>query len=240
MDAFPLPPPRFSGVARKVEFMNAIDWIRQGWAIFLVAPAFWLAVGFGLLLFFGLFEFMFVLMQVALPAGLPLQVLSAFFLFGPVLVLPLVAAGGVQVCRRLAAGLPPRFADLAWGFTERRRPLLALGGLYLAGWLGLFLFYALVKGPLALFLPTLAGFAFLMAIWFMPVLVAFHDMPLAGALRAGFGACVSSFGTFLVFGFVMMLLHFLALLPLGLGLPILFPVVIGALYASYRDVFPES
>jgi uncharacterized membrane protein len=197
-------------------------------------------MGFGLLLFFGAFEFMFVFLQVSLPPGLPLQVLSAFFLFGPVVVLPLVSVGGLQVCRQLAAGQAPTFADLAWGLRERRGPLLLLGAFYLAGWLALFAFYAFVKGPLALFLPTVAGFAFLMAIWFMPVLVAFHDMPLLSALRASFSACAGNFAAFLAFGFVMMLLHFIALLPLGLGLPILLPVVIGAMHASYRDVFPES
>ena len=240
MDAFPLPPPRFLGTARKVDFMTAFDWPKQGWAIFLAAPAFWLTMGVGLLLFFGLFEFMFLFTLATLPAGVPRQILSAFFLFGPMFALPLVSAGGVHVCRQMAAGKPPRFADLAWGFTERRGPLLALGALFLAGWLGLFAFYAMVKGPLALFLPTVAGFAFLMAIWFTPVLVAFHGMPLLEALRAGFVACANSFGAFVAFGFVMMLLHFVALLPLGLGLPILLPVVIGAMHASYRDVFPES
>lgn len=220
--------------------MNAFDWVRQGWAIFLAAPAFWLSMGVGLLLFFGLFEFMFVFTLATLPPSVPRQLLAAFFLFGPVLVLPLVSIGGVHVCRRLAAGETPRVADLAWGYRERRTPLLALGAFFLAGWLALFAFYAIVKGPLALFLPTIAGFAFLMAIWFMPVLVAFHDMSLLAALRAGFAACAGNFGAFLAFGFVMMLLHFLALLPLGLGLPLLLPVVIGAMYASYRDVYPES
>lgn len=240
MDAFPLTPARFTGTARKVELMNAFEWLRQGWAMFMTAPTFWLTMGVGLLLFFGIFEFMFVFTLATLPAGLPRQLLSGFFLFAPIMALPMVSAGALQVCRRLAAGEPPAFSDLAWGFNNRRGPLLAAGTLILGGWLALFAFYTLVKGPLALFLPTIAGFAFLMAAWFLPVLVAFHDMPVFSALRAGFLASAGNLGAFVAFGFVMMVLHFVALLPLGLGIPVLLPFVFGSMHASYRDVFPES
>ena len=240
MDAFPLPPPRFTGTARKVEFMNAFEWLRQGWAMFMTAPTFWLTLGVGLLLFFGVFEFLFLFTLATMTPGIPQRLVSGFLLFFPVVMLPTVTVGGLQACRRLAAGEVPRFADLAWGFNEKRRPLLAAGALILAGWLALFAFYTVVKGPLALFLPTIAGFAFLMAAWFLPVLVGFHDMPLFSALRASFLAGASNLGAFVAFGFVMMVLHFLALLPLGLGIPVLLPFVFGAMHASYRDVFPES
>lgn len=240
MDAFPLQPPRFSGAARKVEFLSAFEWLRQGWAIFLAAPTLWLTLGFGLLLFWGAFEFMFVFTLARMQPGIGRQLLSAFFLFAPVVVLPLMSVGGLYVCRRLSREETPTMSDLAWGFREKSWPLLVLGAFFLCGWLGLFAFYALVKGPLALFLPTLAGFAFLMAFWFMPVLVAFHDMSLSGALKSSFVACASNLGAFFGFGIIMMILHFLAILPVGLGLPVLLPVVVGAMHASYRDVFPES
>lgn len=240
MDTFPLQPPPFSGTTRKVELMSAFEWLRQGWAIFMTAPTLWLTLGFGLLLFWGAFEFMFVFTLATATPGVTRQLLSAFFLFAPAIVLPLVAVGGLHVCRRLARGEVPQISDLAWGFREKSWPLIALGVFFLLGWLSLFAFYVFVKGPLALFLPTLAGFAFLMAIWFMPVLVGFHGMNLGAALKASFTACASNLGAFFAFGFVMMILNFLAILPLGLGLPVLLPVVIGAMHASYRDVFPES
>ena len=240
MDVFPLQPPPFSGATRKVVLTNAFEWLRQGWAIFLGAPTLWLTLGFGLLLFWGAFEFMFVFTLATAAPGLTRQLLSGFFLFAPAIVLPLIAVGGLQMCRRLAAGETPEMSDLAWGFREKSWPLLGVGALLLAGLLGLLACAALIKGPLALFLPTLAGFAFLMAIWFMPVLVGFHGMPLGGALKASFMACAGNLGAFFAFGLVMMILHFLAILPLGLGLPVLLPVVIGTMHASYRDVFPES
>ena len=240
MDAFPLQAPQFSGTTRKVPVLNAFEWIRQGWAIFLVAPSLWLTLGVGLLFLWGFFEFLFVFTLAVMPASVLRQILSGFFLFAPAVLLPVVSIGGLQVCRKITAGETPAFSDLAWGFVARGKVLLTVGALFLAGWLALFAFYAMVKGPLALFLPTVAGFAFLMAIWFSPTLVAFHDMNPLDAMRASFLACANNLGTFLAFGFVMMLLHFAALLPLGLGLPVLLPVVIGALHASYRDVYPES
>lgn len=42
MEHFPIPAPAFDGASRRVEPGNAIDWFRQGWAIFIVRPGIWI------------------------------------------------------------------------------------------------------------------------------------------------------------------------------------------------------
>ena len=50
-------------------------------------------------------------------------------------------------------------------------------------------------------------------------------------------ACFGNLGAFTVLGVPIYVLSLLALLPLGLGMIVLVPVLAGTLYASYRDVF---
>ena len=77
----------------------------------------------------------------------------------------------------------------------------------------------------------------LMALWFAPALVVFNKMPALEALKASFEACLKNAFPLGAFGLMLMLLAVFAALPAGLGVLVLFPVLIGANYASYRDVF---
>lgn len=237
---FPLPPGVFTGAARKVPLLRAFDWIAEGWALFLGAPKPWLLLSVGLTLGFVASGFALLYVGAAFAPSPPRLVAQVLLAFGPVALLPLCVGAGLHLCRRLASGETPDTADLAAGFALAPRALLIAGAIYVAGWLATFAVYATVKGPLALLLSTLAGFAFLIAIWFMPPLIAFHRMAPTRALLRGFAACLHSTPTFAAFAFTMAILHLLAFLPAGLGVPILLPVVIGALHASYRDVFQET
>ena len=57
------------------------------------------------------------------------------------------------------------------------------------------------------------------------------------AMKSSLGACLQNFVAFLIFGILGAVAGFVAMLPLGLGLIVLAPVMIGAAYASYLDVF---
>lgn len=238
--SFPLSPAPFTGAARKVPQMRAFDWIQQGWMLFLGAPKVWLFLGGAILLVFVISEFVWLNVRTAFAPNLLRNVVLALLLFGPVVLMPLATASGLHICRILARGETPDLDDLIAGFRQRTRHLLATGGLVLGGWLLIFAFHEIVQGPLSLFLPTLAGFSYLLAIWFLPALVAFHDLSPLHALRISFFACAKNALTFAIFGFTMAVLHFVAVLPALLGLIVLLPVVIGTLHASYRDVFYES
>lgn len=237
---FPIAPAAFTGAARQVPVMRAFDWIEEGWALFLGAPRVWLLLGGGIVLAFALSGFLWLNVRTSLAPSLLRNVALALIFFAPVVLMPLVTAAGLHLCRQLARDETPELEVLGVGLKLAPRPLLAAGGVYLAGWLLIFAIYELIHGPLALFLPVLACFAFLIGIWFIPPLVAFHRLSPLAAVGKGFAACAKNTGAFAVFGFTMALLHFVAALPAGLGLIVLLPVVIGALHASYRDVFSES
>lgn len=237
---FPLSPAPFTGAARKVPQMRAFDWIQEGWTLFLGAPKVWLFLSGTILLVFGVSEFFWLNVRTSFDPSIPRNAVLALLLFGPVILMPHATAAGLHICRLLARGETPELDDLVAGFRLQPRRLLIAGGLILSGWLLIFAFYEIVQGPLALFLPTLAGFSYLLAIWFIPALVVFHELSALHALRLSFAACTKNALTFAIFGFTMAVLHLVAVLPALLGLLVLLPVVIGSLHASYRDVFSES
>lgn len=80
----------------------------------------------------------------------------------------------------------------------------------------------------------------IMATWFAPLLVFFHDMTPLAAMKASFSAGARNWLTMVVFGVFLVVALFFAMLPLGLGLLLLLPVFSGAVYASYRDIFPGA
>jgi uncharacterized membrane protein len=59
------------------------------------------------------------------------------------------------------------------------------------------------------------------------------------AVQNSVAGCFTNILPFLVFGFVYLLLAFLAAIPFGLGFLVLGPVTFGAIYASYVDVFAD-
>ena len=111
----------------------------------------------------------------------------------------------------------------------------AIGGAITHGWSGA----GLAAGSLALgllvwlILSVLLGMAF----WFAPALVVLRGLAPIDAMKTSLGACLQNFVAFLVFGILSAVAGFVAMLPMGLGMIVLVPVMIGAAYASYLDVF---
>lgn len=242
--AFPIAPPPYDGRHRVVEAGTCFDWLRLGWAMFRAHPATWLA------LTAVLFVLFLALMAVPLVGQVALYML-----------LPILVAGTLHACQRTTAGETPSVNDLFIAFNRDATQLIitgllnlvatvviglmlkvvaagsALGGLMLGapGPLGLAAVMGgmMVSGLFAVVFLTLLT----MAMWFAPALVFFHRMEAWPALKASFNACAGNWLPFLLFGIISLVLLFFALLPLGLGLLLLFPVMVGSLYAAYRDIF---
>jgi len=239
---FPLAPSPFTGESREVEPGACFDWLRQGWAMFLVNPGVWIGCT--------------VLLLVILMA------ISIVPLFGQVaahLLVPLFGAGMVQICRHLAQGEEPDVADLFVGFRHQAGQLVMVGVFFAAGVFGIaFIAFLLVTGGIlgGVVSGRVAGFgvAFggvmlagmmvmvlsvpvIMATWFAPALVFFHDMQPLAAMKASFAAGAKNWLAMTIFGIFLVVALFFAMLPLGMGLLLLLPVFSGAVYASYRDIF---
>jgi uncharacterized membrane protein len=60
------------------------------------------------------------------------------------------------------------------------------------------------------------------------------------AMKASFRGCMRNIVPFLVYGILMLLLSFVAMIPLGLGLMVWVPVAIASTYAAYRMIYTET
>jgi hypothetical protein len=196
------------------------------------------------------------------------------------LLIPVFSVSLMNACRLIEQGalLPPQL--LFSGFYKNLRTLLVLGAVYVAVTVVILgisamiddgvLFQLIVLGQrpgeqaltsgevvlagqvaLALFAPVI------MAYWYAPVLVAWHDLSAVKALFFSFVACMRNWRAFLVYsGMILLAGAFLPGLVLGLlssffsdggdMFSTVFTVVIvlvflpslyGSFYVSYRDVF---
>lgn len=235
-------PAPFSGESREVDPGACFDWLRQGWALFLVNPGVW--IGSTLLL-------LIILMAISIVP-----------LFGQIaahLLVPLFGAGMFKLCRRIGQGEEPEIADLFAGFRHNAGQLVMVGVFFALGVFGLaFIAFLLVSGGalggvvtgkvagfgialggvmLAGLLVMVLSVPVIMATWFAPALVFFHHMKPVDAMKASFAAGVKNWLAMSIFGIILMIMAFFAMLPIGLGLLLLLPVFSGAVYASYRDIF---
>lgn len=222
-----------------------MPWLAAGWRLFLAAPAIWVAVSIVLLLIHGLLGLVPVL------GGLASLVL-----------MPVLAGGLMAGCAAVDRGEGLRFDCLLVGFRDNTRALVTLGLLQLAGFgaVGLLVF-AIGGGAMMgsmmghgvggglgatialgglLFASLLAMLLLVpltMAIWFAPALVMLSGMAPLAAMKASLDGCMRNWLPFLVYGIVLFVLCILAILPAGLGLLVLVPVLTASIYVSYREIY---
>jgi len=172
---------------------------------------------------------------------------------------PLFAGGFVLAAQRAEQGVELKMADLFGGFRRAFRPLLNVGMLYLALLLlAMLLLTALMPmlgiqlgaaqpgqavpqltgsiGPFML-LTSLLMFLLSLCYWFAPALVVLNGLGPWQALRDSFRAGIGNWQAVLLSALMLALLLFLALLPLGLGLLLWFPVLYVTAYTSWKDLF---
>ncbi len=244
--SFPLEAPPFSGDSRVVPSARAFDWLRYGWALFVADPGIWVAIAVLYLLL------LLLIMMVPFVGTLAANLLT-----------PVLLGGIMAACRKLDNGGELQVSDLFAGFNANvdtpTRELISVGVLYMLAWvaivaIGVVIAGGAVFGGVAMGRPAGIGFALggilltaliemalltplLMALCFAPALVVFHGMKAMPALKASFIACARNWLVFTVYSIVVLLMGFFALLPVGLGLLVLMPVLFGSLYAAYRDIF---
>ena len=230
---------------RHVSPAESLVWLKAGWSYFMQSPGVWIAIAV-----------IFIVM---------LFVLGLVPLLGWAVVLigfPIMVAGMVLGCHALAQGQPLRVDHLAAGLKVHAGNLALVGVFYLLG--GLVAgFVSVVVGGGALLtgyiLGALAGLGLglvsgvvlgsvvfsvlwvllITALWFAAPLVVLRDTPPLDAMKLSLTACFNNFGAFVVLGVLIYVLIWVAMLPAGLGVLVLIPVLAGTLYASFQDVFGE-
>lgn len=237
----------FSGPS-KVAAGNGWQWIVGGWRHFRRNPLAWIG---SIIVSFGL---MMLLSLVPLLGGLVTNLLA-----------PVLTAGFMLGAYAQQEGENFEVRHLFAGFSARPGTLILVGLFYLIGVMVVALVIgAIVGGAAALtmagaqegmdesqlvaamftgpmLLAMLLGMALIlplvMAYWFAPALVAFEGMGAFAAMKLSFKACVKNMLPFLVYGLAATLLGIAAVIPVGLGLIVLAPVMVAAMYVSYRDIF---
>jgi uncharacterized membrane protein len=236
----------FGGLIAGGQRVNAgrgFGWIQEGFSMFLMAPGMWIAIT---VIYFVLT----VLLSV-----IPFLGSLALMLLMPVLV-----AGVMLGCRDLEQGEPLQADHLFAGFKENVGSLVLVGLLYLVGLVlivvvvgiaaalgvaGVFAAgmdkepTAAMIGMWAIGMLVIVGLSLplVMAVWFAPALVVFHEQEPLAAMRQSFSGCLKNILPFFVYSVIWMVLSVVATIPLGLGWLVLGPITFASVYYSYRDIF---
>lgn len=230
---------------RKVDAGQGIEWLKEGWQVFLKNPGVWIAISVIALIIFVVLGFIPLLGQLA--ANLLAPVISAGLLIG---------------CRALVQGEELKIEHLFAGFQQQTGNLVLLGVLALAASVVIgIVSFAIVGGSaatgaivgnsagagmalggfmLAMLVVLALAAPLAMAMWFAPALVVFRNRPPIEAIKASFNACLTNLMPFLVYGVLLFVLAIVAALPLGLGFILLLPVAAGSVYAAYVDIFERA
>lgn len=231
--------------SRQVNAGQGWRWIADAFALFRKNPLIWIV----------LFVLYFLI----------IMLVSVVPLIGPLvmsLLAPAFAAGFMLACRDLENGAELELRYLIAGFMHNTGQLITVGGLYLIGSIiimgimmmaggGAILGAAAMSGAddggvaigavggmlVALLTALVLLIPLLMAYWFAPALVFFHDMPAAQAMKASFFASLKNWLPFTVYGLAGLVLTLVAMIPFGLGLLVLVPVITASIYTGYKDIF---
>lgn len=235
----------FRPSGRSVTAANGWNWIVEGWDLFKKHAGMWIAI-------VVVFAVIFIAMAMVPFIGqLAVMILA-----------PVFTAGLMAGCRAQEEGAELQIGHLFAGFREKFGPLATVGALYLAASIVIALLVGLVTGAgmwsmmsgntdpasvagagLTLVLAFLIMMALMlpvmMAVWFAPPLVMFHEQGAVDAMKNSFFACLKNIVPFLVYGVILMVAAIVATIPFGLGWLVLGPTMACSLYAAYRDIFFE-
>lgn len=229
----------------QVHGKQGLQWILSGFYLFRKAPLAWVFVCFTLMLIAMAMSF------------IPLLGKFVFTLISPVFL-----AGLMLGCRDMEQGKPLELTHLFIAFKTNPAPLITIGGIYLIGQILIIGLVMLIGGSqmtdmllygkrvdeselmgvmsnmlTSSLIALTLSIPLMMASWFSPLLVIFHNVPPIVAMQRSFFACLKNFIPFQLYGIALILLTALSLMPYGLGLVILIPTIFTSIYVSYKDIF---
>lgn len=218
------------------------DWIPLGWELFKKQAGMWIAL---VLVAFVIF---FVLALIPIVGSLATFVLT-----------PVFAAGVLVGSRAVDEGRELEIGHLFAGFKQKFAQLATVGAIYLGSAIVIALVVGLATGASIFTMMSLSGaeaspaaalsvllallimlallLPVVMAVWFAPALVLFHDKNAVDAMKESFSGCLRNVVPFLVYGIVIMVFGVIASIPLGLGWLVLGPVLCTSFYTSYKDIY---
>ena len=217
-------------------------WLAAAFQLFRRKPAAWLALCLGWIVI------TFALILMPFIGGVLANFLQpAFF------------ASFAIAAYRQSQGEAIGMGDLFTGFKRNLQALVKLGALLLVAEIAIFAVMALLGLPMsgadggsftvAEYVELLKGKEWILAlgfiltvmvkgaVWFAPPLIAFHGMSTMHAIRWSTYAALANLGAMATYGVALFAIFFLGLIPWGIGLLVVIPMMVISTYAGYRDVF---
>ncbi|MEB4590964.1 BPSS1780 family membrane protein [Candidatus Thiothrix sp. Deng01] len=222
---------------KNIPASRAVDWYKAGWGIFSKDMVTW------------------VLM--ALIGGVGAIVLSVLPIIGQIillLIMPALVAGMLYAAQQSKAGNPVKLEHL-WSVLvnpQKRNQFLLLGGVMFAAAIVIAIISAAFIGDNLLRGATvgvggfgvggmafmlLVGFASFIVFNYTPALMLFRGMPVMEALKTCVSTAVTQIAPLLVLFLIYAVLGIIGSIPFGLGLLVVMPVTVGAIYVSYEELF---
>lgn len=232
-------------------------WIADGWRVFKSA---WVQIFFGLLL---LWVLSMVIQWVPLVGFFASVILTPVFSVGLLVLAWKADEGQGASIGDIFTGFQNKFPQLALlGLAYLG---LIVGGVLVVGLLGYLLmadalmqsfamleaidegaapgaigddmflrFMLLMLLAMAVMIPVMALY------WFSPALVFFGNRGIGEALKESLMGCLKNILPMFWYSIVMIILLILAMIPLGLGLLVLLPVLAVSYYSSFRDIYTDT
>ncbi|MCB1864774.1 MAG: hypothetical protein KDG50_05050 [Chromatiales bacterium] len=239
-------PPRRHGAAQ------GWNWIANGFRMFGANPLNWVLICVITLIFMMILSFIPIVSLISYPLGI---VFNAGIMFG---------------AHEQHRGGRLEVEHLFSGFKRNTGNLFALGFLYLVGAILVLIVGALMffsSGGLDFLQMSMTGqqpdpeqlqqmfsgtfwimllvmfvlfIPLIMAIWFAPALVILNDVGPIEAMQLSFRACLRNIWPYLIYGLVWIPILIIAVIPLGLGLLVVYPAMMASIYVAYRDILIED
>ncbi|HEX19859.1 MAG TPA: DUF975 family protein [Acidiferrobacteraceae bacterium] len=228
---------------KRVSVEEAIDWIKQGWELFKKEP--------GLLIVMTLIYFGISIAGSLVPLVGPIAV---------TLLSPALGAGFMYVARELEQDRPIEVGDLFQAFKQEGKinQFLILGaislGISIIGYLVMFgsMIGGMVSvsatggdpGPLFFIGITIAVLIFITMLFVM-VMLLLYSVPLVmldnvsaiDAIKSSFLACLKNIWPLTVLSAILLIPIVIAIIPFGLGMLVLAPILSMMVYASYKNIY---
>ncbi|MCP5244741.1 MAG: hypothetical protein H6937_01760 [Burkholderiales bacterium] len=229
----------------QVSAKHGWHWIANGFHMFRKAPLIWVLVCFTLLL---------IAMTLAL-----IPILGQFIF---TLISPVFLAGIMIGCREQDQERQLEIAHLFVAFKTNVASLVTVGGIYLIGQVLIIGLVMMIGGSqmtdmllygkrvdeselihvmdnmlTASLIALLLSIPLMMAAWFSPLLVVFHNLQPISAMKISFFACLKNIIPFQLYGILLIIFSLIAFMPYGAGLVILIPTIFASIYVSYKDIF---
>lgn len=183
------------------------------------------------------------------------------------ILMPVFMAGLILGCHAQHQGGEFTVNHLFAGFSNNTAQLIVLGLIYLLGMIVItiialiMIFFMLgglaflehlesgnpdmilqnIRGVMLVLLVALMLYLpLLMAYWFAPALIVLNDVAPVDALIMSFKGCLVNILPFTLYGIVGLILAVIAVIPFGLGLLLLGPMIVASVYIAYRDIFASQ